>query len=73
MGGPKVAAVLLKVGGARIMEVVAALSELAERLRGHEGKRISRHDFDAMLKRHLSGSRAEQIAQLWEKVAIRKG
>lgn len=47
----------------------AALSELAESLRGHEERRITRKDFEAVLRRHFSGSHADQqIIQLWDKV-----
>ena len=51
--------------------VIAALSELADSLRGDEKKTVTREDFSATLKQHLSGSHAEhQITQLWEKVGL---
>lgn len=46
----------------------AALSELAEKLRGDERARIRREEFEAIARRHFSGSHGEQqMAQLWEK------
>ena len=56
-------------GAAKMAETTAALSELAESFAGDEERRIKREDFEAVLRRHLSGSHAEQqIAQLWDKV-----
>ncbi|CAI8023726.1 WD repeat-containing protein 49, partial [Geodia barretti] len=62
-------------GGARLspnfeMEAVGAISELAQSLRGCELRRITRSDFETTVRKHLSGSHADQqIAQLWDKVS----
>lgn len=48
---------------------VTALSELAETFRNNENRRITKDEFKALLRQHLSGSHADQqITQLWDKV-----
>lgn len=50
---------------------IAALSELADSLRGDEERRMTREEFETIVKHHFSGSHAkQQIKQLWEKVDI---
>ena len=47
-----------------------ALSELAQSLRGCELRRMTRSDFETIVRKHLSGSHVDQqIAQLWDKVS----
>lgn len=48
---------------------VTALSELAETFRNHEDRQITKEEFKAVLRQHLTGSHADQqITQLWDKV-----